>query len=247
MYYEVPETKPEPQRIAKVFPWENHAPQPTRVFAQEQPLPRVESPEQPPTQPAITQEADFQSSPQIFPPRMLYEPSAESWEHYTRSNVWDDDPEITRYMESMQQAKRGKTQVVSGSAHGSSSHSASTSISTNFSSSTVTTTGTSGHRPSFRLTDFPSEVERPSLPVTPAPIHRASWVGDGDNDASTVTGLPTAEGVPNQEDWVGVTVDAFSHLLRATYLLWRSTESPGATRRTPPSTFRGLGGSGALI
>ncbi|KAJ5278996.1 hypothetical protein N7478_004368 [Penicillium angulare] len=243
MYYQLPETKPEPQKATSVFPWENHAPAPTRVFAQELPVPRIDSPEQP-----APQKVELQQSPKTPPPRALFEPIAESWEHYSRSNAWDDDPQIQRYMESMQQARHGKPQVISGSAHESSSHSANTSISTsNFSFSSIsTTTGpSSGHRPSLKLTDFPTELERPSLPVTPAPIHRNRALGEDYDTSDTV--LPTAEGVPNQEDWVGVTVDAFSQLLRATYLLWRSTESPGAARRAPPSTIRGFGGSGALI
>ena len=58
----------------------------------------------------------------------------------------------------------------------------------------------------FKLTDFPSEVERPSLPVTPAPIRRPSFWGDdapesGEGDAGA-SHLPAAEGVPAQTEWV---------------------------------------------
>ncbi|KAJ5938819.1 hypothetical protein N7466_001953 [Penicillium verhagenii] len=250
MYYQVPESKPEPERVTKIFPWENNAPRPTRVFTEEAAVvPRTPSPEIP----MLPQQVDSlpiespQAEPQIFPIQAPYEPSAETYEQYSRLNAWDEDPEIQRYMGSLQQYRRGKTQVISGSVQASSSHSRSTSLSTsNFSSSsTATTTGTSaGHRLSMKLTDFPTEIERPSLPVTPAPIHRVRGLQSDDNDAST---LPTAEGVPSQEDWVGVTVDAFSHLLRATYLLWRSTESPDAARRAPTSTIRSPGGSGSLV
>ncbi|KAJ6036554.1 hypothetical protein N7540_000833 [Penicillium herquei] len=208
MYYEVPETKPEPQRVMQVFPWESHAPQPTRVFADEQPVLRAQSPEQAPDQPSWqsaeepvpVEQSDNES---FFQFRMPYEPSAETWDQYTRSNAWDEDPHIQRYIESLQQARRGKTQVISGSAHASPSHSTNTSTSTSyFSSTTATTTGTSsGHRPSIRLTDFPSEIERPSLPVTPAPIERSRGPMSDEHEGSTVTTLPVAEGVPNQEDW----------------------------------------------
>ncbi|KAJ6102175.1 hypothetical protein N7486_004602 [Penicillium sp. IBT 16267x] len=259
MYYQVPESKPEPERVTKIFPWENHAPKPTRVFT-EPSVPRTPSPEPPipmvrqqadpiplePTQTEPTQTEPTQPEFPPFPPQAVFEPSAQTYEQYSRSNAWDDDLDIQRYMGSLQQARRGKPQVISGSVEAGSSHSRSTSMSTsNFStSSTATTVGTpAGRRPSIKLTDFPTEVERPSLPVTPAPIHRVRGL-ESDNDTST---LPAAEGVPNQEEWVGVTVDAFSQLLRATYLLWRSIESPDAARRAPPSTVRSLGGSGALV
>ncbi|KAJ5545945.1 hypothetical protein N7494_003530 [Penicillium frequentans] len=254
MYYQVPESKPEPERVTKIFPWENRAPKPTRVFT-EPSLPRSPSPEPPipmpsqqadpiPLEPTQSESTHFE--PQPFPPQTAFEPSAQTYEQYSRSNAWDEDLEIQRYMDTLQQARRGKPQVISGSVEADSSHSRSTSMSTSnlSTASTATTVGTSaGHRPGMKLTDFPTEVERPSLPVTPAPIHRMRGL-ESDDDTST---LPAAEGVPNQEEWVGVTVDAFSHLLRATYLLWRSTEPPDAARRAPPSTVRSLGGSGSLF
>jgi len=53
-------------------------------------------------------------------------------------------------------------------------------------------------RPSMRLTDFPTEIERPSLPVTPAPVRRPSFWGEERDEAGE---LPAAEGVPKQEHW----------------------------------------------
>lgn len=223
MYYQVPATKPEPQKLTKLFPWEHHAPKPTRVFAQEQPVLTV-SPEEQPTPTPIKESIP---SPETQTQRASYEPSAESWDTYTRSNAWDEDPHIQKYIESMQQLRRGRTQVILGSSQSSTSQDSPPS-------------SVSEHRPSIKLTDFPTEVERPSLPVTPAPIQR------GNQEASAETALPTAEGVPDQEDWVGVTVDAFSHILRATYLLWQSTESPGPAGRAAPSSVGCLGGSGAF-
>ncbi|KAJ5586985.1 uncharacterized protein N7459_002750 [Penicillium hispanicum] len=243
MYYQVPETKPEPEKVAQLFPWESRAPKPTRVFAHEQPVPRVESPKIL----AVPESGDYIPSPETLPPRAPYEPSADSWEHYSRSNAWDEDPDIRRYIESMQQVRRARTQVVSGSTHTSSSasshHRGSPSSSSTI--STITTGLASEHRPSIRLTDFPTEVERPSLPVTPAPIQRNRGTSGGGKGNNTSGGdaFPVAGGVPDQEDWVGVTVDAFSHLLRATYLLWRSTESPGPTGTTAPSAVPGFGES----
>jgi hypothetical protein len=240
MYYQVPSTKPEPQRITQLFPWETHAPKPTRVFAPEQSLP-VASPQEEPL-PAQPSELPPPSHSDTLPLRAPYEPSAETWESYRRSNAWDEDPHIQHYIESIQQARRARTQVISGSSHPSTSTRSSQDLS---SSSNTTMTGpSSGHRPSIILTDFPTEVERPSLPVTPAPIHRDRGIsGDGDEDDAA---LPAAEGVPSQQDWVGVTVDAFSQMLRATYLLWRYTESPGESGRTAPPAVRGFGASRAV-
>lgn len=234
MYYQVPPTRPEPKKVTQVFPWESRAPKPTRVFADEQPPSRTPIEEKPITQPSL----DFKLSPEMPQRRGLLESPAESWDSYTRSNAWDDDPDIQRYIESIQQARRARTQVISGSSHHQSSSTSSTA--TTASSSTTIT----GHfRPSIKLTDFPTEFERPSLPVTPAPIHPC---GVDDDYTSAAAALPSAEGVPSQEDWVGFTVDAFSHVLRATYLLWRSTESPGSARRSPPAAVGGIAGSGAF-
>lgn len=218
MYYQVPATKPEPKKISQIFPWESHAPRPTRVFADEQP-PSTAPPEQPSTpEPHIPNPAlDIID---ITPTRVPFEPSAESWDSYSRSNAWDEDPSIQRYIESIQASRRARTQVIS---------------------STQTSphqTTSAGHRnPSTLVTHFPTEVERPSLPVTPAPIERRP--SDDHDYTSAETSLPVAEGVPDQEDWVGLTVDAFSQLLGATYLFWRSTESPGSTRRAASKAVRG--------
>ncbi|KAJ5084593.1 hypothetical protein NUU61_009172 [Penicillium alfredii] len=236
MYYQVPETKPEPTKVTQVFPWEHRAPKPTRIFADEHPVPEPSPQDEPvsspPAQPVPTQ-ALYTRAP--------YEPPTASWESYTRSNAWDEDPQIQRYIESIQQARCARTQVISGSS------TSSTSSHPSVPSSTSTVTGPpSGIRPSIKLTDFPTEVERPSLPVTPAPIRRPADGGTNDGNDASHGALPVAEGVPSQEDWVGITVDVFSHLLRATYLLWESTESPGSARRAPSPAVRGLGDPAAI-
>lgn len=56
-----------------------------------------------------------------------------------------------------------------------------------------------GRKPSMKLTDFPTEYDRPSLPVTPMPIRRPSFWGDERDDEGN---LPAAEGVPQQQEWV---------------------------------------------
>jgi hypothetical protein len=57
----------------------------------------------------------------------------------------------------------------------------------------------SGRRESLILTDFPTFDDRPSLPVTPAPIRRPTFWGD---ERDGVGDLPGAEGVPDQAEWV---------------------------------------------
>lgn len=256
MYYQVPTTRPEPQSHSTVFPWEHHAPKPTRVFAEE---PICNKPFQPPTyegprevpqeypqenaqdntqehseghsaghtqesfhhpeQSSTEPQGLFHNEPPTPGPlytRVPYQPSA-SYNTYDRSNAWDEDPEIQRFIE-RQQARR-KPAVSPGSAH-----SAHSSVS---------------DKSSSKITDFPTEIERPSLPVTPAPIHRTL--------SEDSTSLPSAEGVPDQEDWVGVTVDAFSSLLSATYLLWRSTESDGEARGAKADARGGFPGSGTAV
>lgn len=246
MYYQVPTTRPEPENHSTVFPWEHHAPKPTRVFAEE---PICNKPFQPPTyegskelpqetshetphelshgqdiqEPSHQPEQPFTEPQRLFhnePPtpgpqytRVPYEPST-SYNTYDRSNAWDEDPEIQRFIE-RQQARR-KPAVSPGSTHSSPSD-----------------------KSSSKVTDFPTEIERPSLPVTPAPIHRTLGADS--------TSLPSAEGVPDQEDWVGVTVDAFSSLLSATYLLWRSTESTGEARGAKTDARGGFPGSGTAV
>ncbi|KAJ5694738.1 hypothetical protein N7536_005150 [Penicillium majusculum] len=182
MWYEVP-TKPEPKPTT-VFPWESHAPKPTRVFAEEAPVEFMETP----VIPEEPEQHSLPSEPAPAPPgpspsytRVPFEPSSESWQTYTRSNAWDEDPEIQRYIETIQ-ARRTKSQVTSPGAH---------------SNSPGRSPPTPGFRPSTKITDFPTEVERPSLPVTPAPIRRTSY-GD---EASGTAALPAAEGVPSQEEW----------------------------------------------
>jgi glycogenin len=98
------------------------------------------------------------------------------WKSFaSRINAWDEIPEIERYIRALQRNRRGNTQVAA-------------------------TFGSGTRRPSLKLTDFPSEFERPSLPVTPAPVRRPSFPG-GRNESRE---LPAAEGVPAQADWVSL-------------------------------------------
>jgi glycogenin glucosyltransferase len=107
------------------------------------------------------------------------------WQSFNlRGNSWDDIPEIERYIRALQKNRKGNIQVLQG-----------------YGSGIPQNSSPGGRRPSMKLTDFPTELERPSLPVTPAPVRRPSfWGYERDEDGE----LPAAEGVPAQTDWVGL-------------------------------------------
>ncbi|KAI9824161.1 MAG: hypothetical protein M1819_000924 [Sarea resinae] len=182
MWYEVPQQHEAPKPI---FPWEAHAPPPTRVFAEErEPSPEPFSEPEPSATEDESSVADY--SDPTTPTAQLSSP--EPWEAYTRTNAWDDMPGIERYVSGLQQSRKAKLQTLQ-----------------NLLAANEAVLGSpgegpegSGKRPSIRLTDFPTEIERPSLPVTPAPIRRPSFWGEERDEEGQ---LPAAEGVPRQEDW----------------------------------------------
>jgi glycogenin glucosyltransferase len=93
-------------------------------------------------------------------------------------NAWDNVASIERYVRAVMEVQGGRTKASKLSEH---------------------ILSPSGRRESLILTDFPTSDDRPSLPVTPAPIRRPTFWGDerdGEGD------LPGAEGVPDQAEWV---------------------------------------------
>ena len=174
MYYEVPTTPPAPQRPKQIFPWEARQPKAKRVFPDDPPSVTASSPESPAT-PTI----------QVT--------SSEPFANYSMSNAWDEMPEIERYVANLPHHRRSKVQV---------NHDTTTSNSSRDQVLSPTTedppSGTQRRRPSMKLTDFPTEVERPSLPVTPAAVRRPSFWG---KERDAAGDLPPAEGVPEQSEW----------------------------------------------
>lgn len=172
MWYEVPKT-PVGDRPKPIFPWEENQAKPTRVFAED----IVSDPE-----PSIVStDEDTQPDSGVVTPTIQVT-SPEPFASYSRTNAWDEIPEIERYMNSLQ-ARRAKVQILYQA------------------SQTPTSRGTDLPQPrrsSMILTDFPTEIERPSLPVTPAPVRRPSFWGE---DHDSLGHMPAAEGVPRQEDW----------------------------------------------
>lgn len=179
MWYEVPKT-PTHQKLAPIFPWEKYADPPTRSFPDDEPKPVAAASETEATDVPID-ENDKSSPVTPATPTLSVTPS-DPWQSYGRGNAWDNIPEIEQYIGKLQKNRRGNIQVLQGSGAGN-----------------TNTSSPKGRRPSTKLTDFPTELERPSLPVTPAPIRRPSFWGE-ERDAEG--DLPPAVGVPSQEEWV---------------------------------------------
>lgn len=144
--------------------------------------------------------------------------SSGSWESYVRANAWDDVPEIEKYMRSLQKPRQARATAPSGSAD----------------AGKYPFPSTFSQGSNFRMNQFSTGSEQPSLSATPAPIGRRGFLG---RDSEENQDLPTAEGVPDQDDWVGITVNAFISMLNATYLYWKLTEPIGTTRGTSASQF----------
>jgi glycogenin glucosyltransferase len=117
-------------------------------------------------------------------------------------NAWDEVSGIENYVRALTafQKNRGKVQVLQHSP---------TSLSVRTQEHVLSPTNepnpeelvekVAKRRESLLLTDFPSAIERPSLPVTPAPVRRSTfWGPERDEEGE----LPPAEGVPDQADWV---------------------------------------------
>lgn len=184
MYYEVPSASPAYERPTPIFPWEATAPKPTRVFAEDVLPARSE------TTPSVTTDDDDNQTETASPPTPIGHIISSI--PYQRTNAWDEVPEIERYISNLPQNRRAQVQVLLNNV---SNQSASDAV-----SSPGLEDGPPGRdrRPSMKLTDFPTEFERPSLPVTPAPVRRPSFWGAERNAAGD---LPGAEGVPEQSEW----------------------------------------------
>lgn len=243
--YQVPSSPSLADRLEPLFPWEEKQTKATRVFPDDLPSPQPQGalPGAAPPSTMTDNKEDVKTSPTV--PSVAVS-SPQPFTSYNRTNAWDDDPKIERYIQNLPQNRRRKIQVFASS-------------STVVESPGLEKPSREGRRPSMKLTDFPTEIERPSLPVTPAPIRRPSFWGEERNAAGE---LPSAEGVPEQSDW-----DPANKLAdlqrRQSEVLAQSPSSPsraipdrqllGSTlpaatseELTAPPSFRHLGFSGAI-
>lgn len=205
MWYEVPKERPAPPREKPkaLFPWEMHKPQASRVFhepeedaslvseaSESSSAEGMASEAQPQAEPSMTgtPSVEPKSEPQTPSTPTIRIPPQNPWTSFPRTNAWDDVPEINRYVDAIQKHRRTKSQGLRRGAP-----------------ELALKELSWGRRPS-RVTDFPSEDDRPSLPVTPAPIRRPRFWGGGapglgEDDAEDDERLPAAEGVPAQSEW----------------------------------------------
>ncbi|KAL5407805.1 hypothetical protein PMIN04_011612 [Paraphaeosphaeria minitans] len=209
MWYQVPEEKPKPAEPPKpIFPWEQQRdrPKPTRVFVEDLPPPESNSPTPtitispssafgaPGAHPFSTVHYDDEESmseevvaPGLNSPERVSSPKTadQQWQDFQQSttNAWDSVPGIETYVRAIidSQTRRGKPQVLNQAVE-----------------QVRSPMTRKERRESLILTDFPSAVERPSLPVTPAPVARPTFWGEERTEQGE---LPQAEGVPDQPDW----------------------------------------------
>ena len=187
MYYQVP-PRPEPaEQPNPIFPWEQSSrkAKPTRVFPEPAPIKPQAPPPPAPTEKSEPEQTPSQQSTSSQTP--LSEPLSQTYDEFSRTNAWDSVGSIEQYVRAMKQnqAKRGNVQVLHNDDE------------RDFPLDYPTTT-TTKRRESLILTDFPTEVERPSLPVTPAPVRRPAFWSEERDEAGE---LPAAEGVPDQAEW----------------------------------------------
>lgn len=192
MWYKVPKSRPQAEQPKAIFPWEQQPdrPRPTRVFAEDlSPIHTPDVSQATSTHPFSTVHYDSSElEASAGPSEEVQSPTLSQAFQQNNANAWDNMPGIENYVRAImesQSGKRTKTQILQQ------------------------TTGTEelhspllerkNRRESLILTDFPSAVERPSLPVTPAPIRRPTFWGEERNETGE---LPAAEGVPDQAEWV---------------------------------------------
>lgn len=129
--------------------------------------------------------------------------SSDPWASFTRVNAWDDDPAIEKYVDAMPLYRRHRSQ---GSIAAQDTPGPTAGNDSAGRSQKDTSAGAEWRRRGSKLTDFPTAVDRPSLPVTPAPIRRPKFWGAGDpgpgDEDEDDDSLPAADGVPRQSDWV---------------------------------------------
>ena len=198
MWFEVP--KEAPRREAKpppIFPWEERAAQkPSRFFAED----KQPSPPEPaePDSPPFAGADEFEVSADNKPPTPTIKISQDPWEAFgsVNKNAWDDIAGIDTYVRALSDFQKNK----GASKQQGYQRQAQSIMSPTHESEPVDLVGkVRQRRESLLLTDFPTAIERPSLPVTPAPRRRTTFWGDERDDQGN---LPAAEGVPDQADWV---------------------------------------------
>ena len=201
LWYEVPKALPKKQeKPPPIFPWEERdVPKPTRTFIEDEP--QLPPPPEPELEPEFGGSDEFEVKSDVEP----ITPSSKlndrtPWDAFgaVNRNAWDEVSGIESYVRALTafQKNRGKVQVLQHSPEAQAQQHVLSP--TNEPHPEELVEKVAKRRESLLLTDFPSAIERPSLPVTPAPMRRNTfWGADRDEEE-----LPPAEGVPDQSDWV---------------------------------------------
>lgn len=207
LWYGVPQKAKEADKPKPIFPWEERQDsRPTRRFVEDEPPP--------PRLPALSRslepyadELEVSSDSKASPVTPIIQVNDRDTRtaFAANKNAWDDDAGIENYVRALTsfQKNRGQVQVVQQNVptSGTVSSDAQQHIMspTHEADPVELVERVRQRRESLILTDFPSAVERPSLPVTPAPRRRPTFWGEERDEEGD---LPAAEGVPNQVDWV---------------------------------------------
>ena len=192
--YQMPSTPQPAGRLKPIFPWEINMAKPARVFPDDPPSRSSGRAPSLTSAPSITTTDTQSETASPASPTVQVSPPG-PFGSFTWKNVWDEMPEIERYVASLP-LYRPRIQ-----SHVPLRKKAVGSITPDVASSPRIKDplpDPQQRRPSLILTDFPTEIERPSLPVTPAPIRRPSFWGQERDAAGD---LPPAAGVPDQSQW----------------------------------------------
>ncbi|QPH17262.1 hypothetical protein C2857_002077 [Epichloe festucae Fl1] len=239
MWYEIPEQPPSSaDKPRQIFPWEAKQPTPSRSFIDPLRQERFQvsrAAESRENQEALAQDLSLTGAspdsgipsisvttgtPQEEKSETALATTGDPWNSFSRANAWDEVPEIGRYVEGLQKRRCSKSRgsfTSSGSA-----------------TSPSAAAGTLQMPRALKVTEFPTEVERPSLPVTPAPMKRPSFWGEDNHHFSAgdrAHPLPAAEGVPSQPDWDPAVQLQKLAQQQSEALLRRLSGSDGATGR----------------
>lgn len=213
--YNVPVTQRQPHRPAQIFPWEGRVPKATRVFPDD---PReIDGPSASSPGDRIGHAHDPSSKDKDQTPRNeqpVASARAGPWQSLTRgTNVWDEDPAITRYMDAIQQRPTTTTTPPPRNSG----------ISRVQPAPATTTTTTTASRGGTGTAATITEGDPP---------HQQQQRGHPTNVTGAVGRdllLPSTQDLPSQEDWVGFTASMFLRVLRLVYSYWAFTESIGTT------------------
>ena len=212
MYYKVPETPQQDDNmpLPPIFPWEANAPKAKRVFRDQAASPSAQasptmSPPRSEAAPTISTEQDHRSSPASPSTSVSSAGPSKTFQDYDRTNAWDKNPAIHHYIGSLPLYMRDRD-TLTMHMHNSTQTPKPSFVDTKTEALISPPVPVDGSEPNpmdrpkvLKLTDFPTALERPSLPVTPAAIRSRSSFWGSERDGSSE--LPRATGVPEQDEW----------------------------------------------